>query len=290
MTGQEIIPPNGSAVMQAPERTAITPMEILNAAVQGGASVEALEKLLALQERWQANEARQAYNEALAAAKAELPSIRKNRRVNYEHREGGGTTDYAFEDLAEIAETVNPILATHGLSYRWRTESPPDAPVKVTCIVSHRLGYSEENTLEGPRDTSGKKNSLQAIGSTVTFLQRYTLKAALGLATKEDDDGRASGPPVREPRPEVKREAKPAIDQKTADQIARFVAGTKTDLLNCESEADVEKAWAKRRQKLEDLRKINPDAAARVDRMRVERIADFTGEVFDDFPGDRTQP
>ena len=62
----------------------------------------------------------------------------------------------------------------------------------MTCIVSHRQGYSEENTLSAGRDESGNKNSIQAIGSTLTYLQRMTLKAALGLAASSDDDGAAS--------------------------------------------------------------------------------------------------
>ena len=65
-------------------------------------------------------------------------------------------------------------------------------PVSVTCIIAHRDGHSEENTLSAGRDDSGKKNSIQSIGSTITYLQRYTLKSALGLAASADDDGRSS--------------------------------------------------------------------------------------------------
>jgi hypothetical protein len=65
--------------------------------------------------------------------------------------------------------------------------------VSVTCIVSHRLGYFEENTLVGPRDDSGKKNMpCSKSGQRLTYLQRMTLKAALGLAAAEDDDAKAS--------------------------------------------------------------------------------------------------
>jgi len=85
---------------------------------------------------------------------------------------------------------VSPILAKHGLSYRYRTTSVPNEPVTVTCIVSHRDGHFEENTLCAGRDDSGNKNSIQAIGSTSTYLQRMTLKAALGLAVSNDDDGK----------------------------------------------------------------------------------------------------
>lgn len=70
---------------------------------------------------------------------------------------------------------------------------PEPAKVSVTCIISHRDGHSEENTLSASVDTSGNKNHLQAIGSAVTYLQRYSLKAALGLSVADDDDAQAAG-------------------------------------------------------------------------------------------------
>lgn len=176
-----------------PEQTAValTPMDMVGRAVASGASIEVVEKLMALHERWEATQARKAFDEAMSAAKAEIPVIFKSREVDFTSTKG--RTHYRYEDLAEVAKTVNPILGRHGLSYRFRTTSPANEPVTVTCIVSHRLGYSEENTLSAGRDESGNKNSIQAIGSTLTYLQRMTLKAALGLAASDDDDGRKSG-------------------------------------------------------------------------------------------------
>lgn len=171
--------------------TAVTPMAMIDRALSSGAAPETLEKLLALQERWEANQGRKAFDEAIAAAKAEIPTIRKSREVDFTSSKG--RTHYRYEDLAEVAKTVNPVLSKFGLSYRFRTTSNANEPISVTCIISHRLGYSEENTLTAGRDESGNKNSIQAIGSTLTYLQRMTLKAALGLAASEnDDDGRAS--------------------------------------------------------------------------------------------------
>lgn len=175
--------------------TALTPMEMLNTAVERGASIETLEKLMSLQERWERNQARKAFDNAMAAAKAEIPTITKNREVDFTSNKG--RTNYRHEDLSEIARVVTPILAKYGLSYRYRTDSPINGPVTVTCIVSHRDGHSEENTLIAGRDDSGNKNNIQGVGSTITYLQRYTLKAALGLAASQDDDGKSaeeSGP------------------------------------------------------------------------------------------------
>ena len=58
----------------------------------------------------------------------------------------------------------------------------------VTCKITHELGHSEETSLSAPADSSGSKNAIQAIGSTITYLQRYTLLALTGLATHEQDD------------------------------------------------------------------------------------------------------
>lgn len=169
---------DSTALMRIIERAAMSPdMDIAK-----------LEKLLEVRERWERLQARKAFDEAMAGARAELPVIIKNREVDFTSTKG--RTHYRYEDLAAVAAAINPILARHGLSYRFRTSSPPNEPVTVTCIVSHRLGHSEENTLCAGRDDSGNKNSIQAIGSTITYLQRMTLKAALGLAAAADDDGR----------------------------------------------------------------------------------------------------
>lgn len=177
-----------SVIPQADQLPAIvTPMAMLAKAVEGGADIDVLEKLMGLSERWEANQARKAFDNAMSTAKAEIPVIIKNRVVDFTSQKG--RTHYRHEDLAEIARTVSPILAKHGLSYRYRTTSNPNEPVTVTCIVSHRDGHFEENTLSAGRDDSGNKNSIQAVGSTLTYLQRMTLKAALGLAASDDDDG-----------------------------------------------------------------------------------------------------
>lgn len=181
---------NAVAMHETQVLAAMTPMDMLNKAVSQGANIDVLEKLMSLQERWEANQARKAFDEAMASAKAEIPVILKNRTVDFTSAKG--RTHYRHEDLAEVARTVTPILAKHGLSYRFRTSSAVNEPVVVTCIVSHRDGHFEENTLTAGRDDSGNKNNIQAVGSTLTYLQRMTLKAALGLAASDDDDGAAS--------------------------------------------------------------------------------------------------
>jgi hypothetical protein len=162
-------------------------MRLLNQAVENGAGTDTMEKLIELQERWEENEARKAFDAAMADLRSDLPTISKNNTVSH----SGASYDY--EDLSTIVEKVSPAMAEHNLSFRWRTDSEEANNVKVTCIISHRDGHSEETTLSASPDTSGSKNPIQAIGSTVTYLQRYTLKAALGIAAGPDDDAQAVG-------------------------------------------------------------------------------------------------
>lgn len=169
----------------------LTPMDMLNRAVQSGASMEMMEKLMDLQERWEKNQARKAFDAALSAAKAKIPVIKKNRKVGYTSKRTDDSVDFDHEDMGEIARTIDPILSEQGLSYRFRS-SQENAQVKVTCVISHRDGHFEETTLCAGADTSGKKNAIQAIGSTLSYLQRYTIKMALGLAAAKDDDGKMS--------------------------------------------------------------------------------------------------
>lgn len=161
---------------------AMTPMDMLEKAIVSGAGIETLTKLMDLQERFEKNAARKDFDEAIAAAKADISPIGRNAT---------GHNSKRYADFAAIAKAVDPVISKFGLSYRFRTTQTDR--IHVTCILSHKSGHSEETTLAGPPDASGSKNAIQAIGSTLTYLQRYSLIQALGLAASNDDDGKASG-------------------------------------------------------------------------------------------------
>lgn len=206
--------PRERSVAPVPEQT---PLGMLELAVTKGADIEVLERLMALNERWQADQARRAFTAALAQLRDEMPEVKKSRKVDFTNQRGV-RTHYQYEDLADLTKALSPAMAKHGLSFRWRTDSTQPGEVSVTCILAHRDGHSEETTLSAPYDESGNKNAIQALGSVVTYLQRYTLKAAVGIAASHDDDGNASetrpparrpAPPSRRPEPAARREEPP---------------------------------------------------------------------------------
>lgn len=159
----------------------MSPADLVSYAIQSGQPIDIIREAIALSKELKREQALEAFDAAVADAKAEIGPAVKNRTGNNSKR---------YADFAAYAAVVDPIIGKHGLSYRFRTTQ--DDRIHVTCVLSHRSGHREETTLSGPSDTTGSKNAIQAIGSTLTYLQRYTLIQALGLAASEDDDGHRS--------------------------------------------------------------------------------------------------
>lgn len=179
-------PETNLAVMPSAE---ITPMSILQIAVSQGADIDKLAKLLELQERFEANEARKAYNAAMAEFKKSPPVIDKNKHVSYPNSKGG-TTEYDHATLDNVCDKITAALSQVGISHRWKIEQAQVGDIAVTCVLTHFLGHSESTTLRAGPDQSGGKNPIQAVSSTVSYLERYTLLGAVGMATKDmDNDG-----------------------------------------------------------------------------------------------------
>lgn len=178
-------------IVEPPLQPAPTPLAILSAAVAKGVDPVSLKQLMELQERYEANEARKEFVQAMAAFKAKPPKIGKNKEVDFTGNTGK-RTHYKHATLDNVCDLIGAALAEHGLSFTWRTEQLEGGLIRVACILTHQRGHSQETALQAGRDESGNKNSIQAVGSTVTYLQRYTLLAATGMAVADgsDDDGR----------------------------------------------------------------------------------------------------
>lgn len=222
---------------EQPAAPAMTPTSLIALAVEKGASVEQLTGLMALEERWRANQAKQAFVAALNAFKASPPDLRKNHTVSY--GDGPGKTTYDHATLDNVSDTIGAALTPHHLSHRWDVEQT-EALIKVTCVLTHILGHSERTSMQAGPDASGKKNSIQAIGSTVTYLQRYTLLAATGMAVKGmDKDG--AGDDDRMPEEEYQGWVKKITAATTKEKAKEvWLQGHKA----CEAISDVDTAGA----------------------------------------------
>jgi hypothetical protein len=166
--------------------TSITPMEMLNTAIDRGAEIDVLAKLMDLQERWEANQARKAYIEAKAAFKANAPKVYKDKQ-NAQYKS-------SYASIGNMVQTVSESLSKHGMDTSWDFDQTNG--IKVSCTLRHVLGHSETVSLLGQADTSGAKNPLQQIKSTLTYLKIATFEGVTGIVTQEgsaDDDGNSAG-------------------------------------------------------------------------------------------------
>lgn len=169
-----------------------TPATLLEMAITKGVDTTQLKELMDLQDRWEKKEAKKSFLDAMSSFQTKVPELKKTKTADL------GSFKYKYSDLGSITKLINPILNQCGLSYRWDFKEENDI-LEVTCVVSHRDGHSEQTTMKGAKDNSGKKNDIQQKGSTHTYLQRYTLIGALGLSTADSDkDGKQPDPKMSE--------------------------------------------------------------------------------------------
>ena len=171
---------------------------IMQAASNPAIDADKVERLMAMYRQIVADEAKRAYLAAFPDMQADLPVINQNGQI--EIKEKGGTkviqsTSYAkWED---INESIQPVLRAHGFGLSFRLGVAPDGKQNVTAVLSHREGHQEDTTITLMHDGTGSKNSVQAVGSTISYGQRYSSRALLNFQSRaredRDDDGRSGG-------------------------------------------------------------------------------------------------
>lgn len=179
-------PSDAAALMQVISRAASDP----------AIDVGKLERLMAMYERITASQSKAAFDRALSEMQPKLPIVDRRGQIIIRDKADKEkiiqSTPYAlFED---INEAISPMLAEHGFAISFRIGMSADGKVAVTAILSHREGHREETSLQLMHDSTGSKNSVQAVGSSVSYGKRYTLCAILNITTRgEDDDGAEAG-------------------------------------------------------------------------------------------------
>lgn len=162
---------------------------LLRLAVERGVAVEALEKLVALQERYQDRQAQREFAAALADFQSQCPPIPKNSTATIVSEQKGTKFSYSYAELDTIAETVRPFLHALGLSYSWDS-TVDSATINCTCTLRHRNGHSITARFAAPVDSAGRMSVTQRHASALSYARRQSLVQVLGLTTTEpDEDG-----------------------------------------------------------------------------------------------------
>ena len=129
---------------------------------------------------------------ALAKAQAEIENASKtSKNDHFKSR---------YADLAEVLNTVRPVLAKNSLSFA-QFPSLDGVVASVETILMHSSG----EWISGVASAPLSKQDAQGVGSATTYLRRYSLAALAGIA-QEDDDGNGAA-----------QRAAPAKDDDLAD-------------------------------------------------------------------------
>jgi len=201
---------------------------ITRAASDPSVDIEKMERLMAMHERLVERDAKSAFAAALADMQPELPVIGRRGLIEVRKKTSSGerdgevqqSTPYALWE--DINEAIRPVLHKYGFAMSFRIKKEADR-VEVTSVLSHRGGHSDECTLSLPMDSTGSKNNVQAIGSSISYGKRYGALALLNITTRgEDDDARAAGSPMAI-NDQQREELSKLLDESGADE-SRFLS------------------------------------------------------------------
>lgn len=194
-----------SAVIEHPANAVAQPDPFL-AMIERAASnpdfdIVKMQALVDMRNAELARQARVAFDSAFAEMQPKLPVIDRNGRIEIRKKDKDGerTGDVqqssAYALWADIKDACNPFMLEHGFGISFRPKTAPDGKIVVNCILSHRGGHREEaDSIPMQHDSTGSKNAVQAVGSSLSYGIRYMGIMMLGIVSKEgDDDGKKAG-------------------------------------------------------------------------------------------------
>lgn len=179
------------------------PESILRYAIDKGADVGVIERMLVVRDKLKAEASQAAFDEAMSAFQSECPIVLKEKGVP----DRSGKVAYKYAPLEAIEVQIRPLLRQHGFSHTFDTDTSSDQGwVIAKCIVTHRAGHSRTSVAKFPLGTkTAIMSDTQAYAAALTFANRRALQNAYGLVVAgEDVDGQTgrlkpAGPSAMQP-------------------------------------------------------------------------------------------
>jgi hypothetical protein len=155
---------------------------------------------------------------ALAAFQVDLPKLIKDEKAKVKGTTKEGRDydrSYGYADLAQVCETVLPVLGKYGLSITSKTAWMSDgASIQFALEVSLLHGESGERETAIWPLPDPRRVGPQDLGSAITYGRRYLTLALTGTYPGgEDDDGARAQASANQNRWEDARPQRPAADK-----------------------------------------------------------------------------
>jgi hypothetical protein len=144
------------------------------------AGLEKLERMMTMYERLKAKQAELAYNAAKGRILKKLADIKivKNRPALHEIEKGKPQKciyeAFKYAPLEEIDRHLRPLLAEENMDLSYSDQPQPSGEILIRGRLKHLPGgHFEDSFMSAPPDATGGKSTVQAVGSTNSFLRRY---------------------------------------------------------------------------------------------------------------------
>ena len=193
----------GSSAAALPLENGVKDLQVVDAAESAAlmferlardpnASVEKIERLMALWERGEARKAEAAFNAAMTLAQRAMRPVAADA--------DNPQTCSKYASYAQLDRALRPIYTDHGFGLSFDTaDGAADQWVRVVCYVTHSDGHSRTYRADMPADGKGAKGGdvmtkTHAVGAAMSYGMRYLLKMIFNVAVGEDDDdGNSNG-------------------------------------------------------------------------------------------------
>ena len=183
---QELVPLSPAPVARSDSPFPTLNIEgLLEKAVDAKSAVEVIERLQVMRREMRAEQAKEAYDRAMAAFQADCPVIVKQKGVP--DRSGG--VAYRYAPLEDIVAQIKPFLLKHGFSYTLDTDVTSEAGwVIAKCIITHCAGHQSISSAKFPLGTkTGIMSDTQVYAAALTFASRRVLCNAFGIVVAGED-------------------------------------------------------------------------------------------------------
>ena len=189
---QELVPAVKAETKRPDTPIDNSPAELLRIAVSGGADVDKLEKLMDLQQRWEAEQGRKAFFESMNRVQQAIEPIVRDAKNTQ--------TNSMYARMETIHKKLCPLYTAEGFSIAFAEgDAKRDGEIRVTADVMHARGHQQQYHVDLNLDDVGIKGSpnktkVHAKGSTFSYGRRYLETMIFNIAlVGEDDDGNQGG-------------------------------------------------------------------------------------------------
>jgi hypothetical protein len=190
---------------------------------------------------------------ALAKAQGAFKPVVRSATVTIRPRESAAY-QFSYAPLEEVLNATREALSVNGL-WLGQPLSSAKGKTQLRTILGHSSGASMTMTIDVPGG-----GDIKALGSSITYLRRYTVQALLGIAAEEDDDGSAANGDGYERQPRQQQQAPasaPALPAATEGDVKAIIAAlgnaTSTTALDTIAAGAKSKTWKpEQRRKMQD--------------------------------------